>query len=148
MSELVTVTSNTGLMVRNVNIRKADYTFLPIGEAAKQAGVDNPAMITKAGGTPSDDQKAVWKAFQKEYNEAKERGYKENDVAASIASREFTTRSFKLVRNKQGEVIGSNLQLRTQTVKTAAQKLAEKDNKIKALEAQIAALTVSKTDKQ
>jgi hypothetical protein len=148
MSELVTVTSNTGLMVRNVNIRKADYTFLPIGEAAKAAGVINPAIVTKNGGTVTEADKKAWKEFQREYNEMKERGYKENDVAASIASREFTTRSFKLVRNKQGEVIGSNLQLRTQTVKTAAQKLAEKDNKIKALEAQIAALTVSKTDKQ
>jgi hypothetical protein len=148
MSELATVTSNTGLMVRNVNIRKADYTFLPIGEAAKAAGVDNPAMITKAGGTPSDDQKKAWKEFQREYNEMKERGYKENDVAASIASREFTTRSFKLVRNKAGDVIGSNLQLRTQTVKTAAQKLAEKDKELAALRAQIAALTASKTDKQ
>lgn len=151
--ELATIQENA-LTVRNVNIRKADHSFRPIGEVAKELGIVNPAQIKKAtadGGENREataDEKAAWKAFQKEYNETKEKGFRQNDMAAAVAAKEFQCKGFKVKTDKAGNVLGVDMQLRRANAKSLADQIKELREALAKERAEKATLLASKKDVQ
>lgn len=148
--ELSTIHGEQALQVRGITLRDGKAAIMPIGKLAKLVGVKTPKEISDGPG--SDEEKAalraLYKAFQKEYNAAREQAFKQNDAAAAVAGKEFAAKGFRLVTDKAGNVIGANVQYRKPDAKTTAQLLADSNAKIRQLEARLAELTASKSDKQ